>query len=217
MLRIQPCQERCSVALELSSLIVLPVSFSAFSVNFFLVSFTLTSRGDSWSAMQDEWHSDCPNHCIHYGFSRQKRKNRPELGRATLTHHGLAEDGKVASACSLKNQHWEIWYEATRQHVQEKQKEVFFSHNAQVNSGPSVQEYCRSLTATGMQKAIWNSRRKLHVIYNGPNSASWIIWATVGWESIPGKTAQCICPLASPSSKAWLGGRWATRTLAPTL
>lgn len=63
-----------------------------------------------------------------------------------------------------------------------------------------MQEHCRSVRATGMQKAIRNSR-KLHIIYKGLSSASWAIWSTIDWKDILGKTAQCIFLLASPSSK----------------
>lgn len=69
-----------------------------------------------------------------------------------------------------------------------------------MNSGPSVQEHCRSIRATGMQKAIRNSR-KWHIIYKGLSSVSLTIWSTVDWKDILGKTAQRIFLLASPSSK----------------
>lgn len=55
----------------------------------------------------------------------------------------------------------------------------FFPHSAQVKSGPSLQEHCRSLGATGRQRAIREIKKTKikHVTYKGPISASWIIWA----------------------------------------
>lgn len=93
MLRMQPCQEKYSIAPELSSPdFTLPVSSSAFSVDFSLVSFTLTSSGGSSSVKQDE------------GLCE---KSRPLhilgilIPEEISTHKWLAEDEKVASACFL--------------------------------------------------------------------------------------------------------------------
>lgn len=95
-------------------------------------------------------------------------------------------------------------HEATRQHVQERKKEVFFLHSAQVSSGPSVQEHCRSLGATGMQRAIRDIQEKttcylqrsqlclLNYVSCRPQLVGRIFW---------GKQLHVFFPLASPISE----------------